>query len=173
MQQIIRNLITSKASSLIAIFGLLLLVTACGSSKMYESYNNLEANSWSEEAIQSYSFEIADSSKPYDLYFTIKNGLGYPFHNLYVKYQVIQKEGDQKNIISEGLEEFTLFNPKTGEPYGSGSSGWYDHEFIFESEFQFEKTGTYEVQFQQYMRKESLAEIATVGFAFDVYKSKK
>ncbi len=34
--------------------------------------------------------------------------------------------------------------------------------------FEFEKSGNYTIHFQQYMRKGSLDDVATVGFAFDV-----
>ena len=167
MQIIKRNLIKSRISNLILLVGMLCILSACGGNKMFEAYNTIEANSWEENAIQTLAIEITDQSKPLDLYFTIKNGLDYPYHNLYVKYRLVQNNEEKVTLITEGLEEFILFDPKTGAPYGSGSSGWFDQEFMLKNNFQFDESGKYEIQFQQYMRKGSLNEVAAVGFAFD------
>ncbi len=99
MRQITKRLRKNKRSNLIAL-SLVLLMSACGSSKMFEAYNTLDGNAWGENAVQSFEFEIADESKTLDLYFTIKNGLAYPYHNLYVKYRLLRKEGENEQLVS-------------------------------------------------------------------------
>lgn len=172
MQQIRRNLQRSLRSRLVGILVLLTILSACGNNKQFEAYHTIEANSWKEDAVQTFVFDITDQNQPLDLYFTIKNGLEYPFHNLYVKYRLVKKNEDKDLLIAEGLEEFILFNPKTGKPLGSGSSGWYDQEIPLKKSFKFDAEGRYEIQFQQYMRKGSLNDVAAVGFAFDLPKEK-
>jgi len=150
---------------LVQLMLLLLFLTACGGSKVYESYTELNGNTWPEDAIERYQFEVTDTSTPYNLYFTIKNGLDYPFHNIYVDFKLVEIVDGKEKVITKALKEYMLFNPRSGEPYGSGSSGWYDHELLLQGAYTFQNSGTYEIRLQQYMRKESLNEVATIGFA--------
>ena len=173
MRQIRRDLRKNRRSKLLAVLVLMIFLSACGGSKQFEAYNTIEANSWQEEAVQTFSFEITEQQQPLDLFFTIKNGLEYPYHNLYVKYRLVKKDEDKDQLVAEDLVEFILFNPKTGAPLGSGSSGWYDQEFPLKKSYQFDAAGQYEIQFQQYMRKGSLNDVATVGFAFDSPKEQQ
>lgn len=155
-----------KTSYLIIL--LVLVLTSCGDDKMLESYHALSDSEWQENDVQRFTFDIEDTSTRYDLYFTIKNGLKYPFHNLYVDFKLYYKGSSSDSLIAKGRPNFFLFDPKTGTPMGSGNSGWYSHEFSVLANQVFEQPGTYEIRFQQYMRNESLAEVANVGFALDM-----
>lgn len=170
MQQIRKRNIIEKASGNIVVLLTLLILASCGNNKLVDSYETMPDNQWAEESVAAFSFEITETANTYDVYFTIKNGIDYPFHNLYVDYQVLRIDGETETVVEKGLKEYMLFDPKTGKPYGSGSSGWYDHEFLIDSNYRFDEAGSYEIRFQQYMRKESLISVATVGFALATHQ---
>ena len=163
-----------KSKNLNSIYVLLLgmLLASCGSNKLVEDYQALTDNEWRANDIRSFRFNIEDPNVSYDLYFTVKNGLDYPFHNLYVDYKLYAIEDDADALITTDLEECLLFDVKTGVPAGDGNSGWYNHEFLMLENHRFAKAGTYEIRFQQYMRREVLTAVASVGFGLVTYTPK-
>ena len=174
MQRIRKRLIrttTGKRGSKLALLLTVMILASCGNNKLVESYTTMIDNQWKESEIQRFSFEIADSVKNYDLFFTIKNNMDYPYYNIYLDYQLVKIEGEEEEVIKKELKEFILFDKKSGKPFGSGSSGLYDHELSLETGYDFAGTGKYEVRFQQYMRKEALNGVAAVGFALADHKT--
>jgi len=145
------------------IFILTHLFTGCSEKNVFENYAVLPNNTWNLDSIKSFSFEIDDNNKTYDLLFTIKNGLDYSNYNIFVDYKLYQNQNGEEILIDKALKEFSLFHPKTGEPYGSGSSGWYSHAFLLIEQKNFETSGKYTLKLQQYMRIEELLEVANVG----------
>ncbi len=141
-----------------------LFLGACSSGNLYEDYKSLSGNSWGADSVKSFEFEIKETKSSYDLFFTIKNELDYSHYNIFIDYKLFSVENGEELLLDKGLKEFILFNPKSGKPLGSGSSGWYNHEFIVKEKQYFEHTGNYVIRFQQYMRVESLKHVAAVGF---------
>ena len=163
----------SNNLSSICILLLTLLMVSCSERKLIEDYQPLPDNQWRAADVRSFKFEIDDPAVGYDFYFTVKNGLDYPFHNLYIDYKLYAIEGTSDSLITTDLTEFLLFDAKTGVPKGSGNSGWYSHEFLLLSNHRFAKAGSFEIRFQQYMRKDELKAVASVGFAMARHQEKK
>lgn len=160
-----------KSSFLLVL--LMLFLISCGNDKLVESYTTIPENSWGESDIQKFAFEVTDTTVSYDLLFTIKNSMEYPFYNLYLDYQLVRLGDEAESVQRKELKEFILFDSRSGKPFGRGSSGLYDHEFKLEENFRFDRSGTYEVRYQQYMRRESLAGVASVGFALATFKAEE
>ncbi|MEL7147141.1 MAG: gliding motility lipoprotein GldH [Bacteroidota bacterium] len=158
------SLVSRKTTSFCSLL-LCIILASCGGGKLIEDYQPLTDNEWRAADVRSFAFSIEDNSQGYDLFFTVKNGLDYPFHNLYVDYKLYAVQNEQDSLITTDLQECLLFDAKTGVPQGSGNSGWYSHEFLILKNHQFSKPGTYEIRFQQYMRRDALKEVASVGFA--------
>lgn len=139
---------------------LFLVITACDSSRVYEDYNDLEEAFWHLDSVQTFQFQIEDTSRSYNLKATFRNASSYPFYNLYFQYTLEDSTG---NVLSQQLKEVDLFDSKTGEPQGSGLGDLFDHSFMLEEGYKFENVGAYSLSFEQYMRRDTLPFILSVG----------
>ena len=139
---------------------IVIVLSSCDSSRVYEDFNDLEESFWHLDSVQTFSFEIPDDSKLYNVSGTFRNASSYPFYNLYFQYTISDSLG---NVLTEELKEVDLFDPKTGEPLGSGLGDLFDHSFVLEENYQFPNTGSYSISFEQYMRRDTLPFILSVG----------
>lgn len=138
----------------------LFFATACDSNRVYEDYNDLEEAFWHLDSVQTFSFQIEDTSQAYNLNATFRNASSYPFYNLYFQYTLTDSSG---NVLRQQLKEVDLFDPKTGEPNGSGLGDLFDHSFVLEEDYKFQSAGEYVLAFEQYMRRDTLPFILSVG----------
>ena len=144
----------------ITILAFVIGLASCDSNRVYEDYNDLEEAFWHLDSIQTFTFEIKDTTKAYNLMATFRNASSYPFYNLYFQYTLKDSTG---NTMVEHLKEVQLFDAKTGEPQGSGLGDLFDHTFVLEQDYTFENTGKYSLSFEQYMRRDTLPFILSVG----------
>lgn len=143
-------------------------LVACDSSRVYEDFNDLEEAFWHLDSAQSFSFEIADTTRSYNLLATFRNASSYPFYNLYFQYTLEDSSG---LILNQQLKEVELFDPKTGEPFGSGLGDLFDHSFALEENYQFDSPGEYTLLLEQYMRRDTLPFILSVGARVEFAKT--
>lgn len=156
-----------RTLTLIVLFFVLI---SCDSSRIYEDYSDLEEGFWHMDSIQSFSFEIKDPEKEYNILATFRNGSRYPFYNIYFQYTLLDST---KNTVDQQLKEFNFFDPKTGEPYGSGLGDLFDHAVPLEENYQFEYAGTYSIQLQQFMRMDTLPFIMSVGARVEMVEQER
>ena len=57
-----------------------------------------------------------------------------------------------------------LFDPKSGEPYGSGVGDLFDHSQPVLENYTFPASGDYKAELRQYMRLDTLPYILSVGW---------
>lgn len=144
----------------ITILALFIGLVSCDSNRVYEDYNDFEEAFWHLDSIQTFPFEIVDTTKSYNLLATFRNASSYPFYNLYFQYTLKDSSG---NVLVERLKEVELFDSKTGQPKGSGLGDLFDHSFVLEEGYTFENAGKYSLSFEQYMRRDTLPFILSVG----------
>ncbi|MBL6446853.1 gliding motility lipoprotein GldH [Fulvivirga sp. 29W222] len=135
-------------------------LTACDSNRIYEENIDLENKTWIADSSLTFQFQIKNQERKYNLYYNLRNSVSYPFQNIYVNYTLEDTLGNQ---ISTELVNKDLFHPKTGKPYGDGLGDIFDHRFPLLKSFQFEQAGTYRLKLEQFMRRDSLPEILSVG----------
>ncbi|MEQ8905443.1 gliding motility lipoprotein GldH [Ekhidna sp.] len=152
----------------LVIIMLFFTLVACDSSRVYEDFNDLEEAFWHLDSAQSFSFEIADTTRSYNLLATFRNASSYPFYNLYFQYTLEDSSG---LILNQQLKEVELFDPKTGEPFGSGLGDLFDHSFALEENYQFDSPGEYTLLLEQYMRRDTLPFILSVGARVEFAKT--
>ncbi|MEM9896291.1 MAG: gliding motility lipoprotein GldH [Bacteroidota bacterium] len=133
---------------------------SCNSDRVFDEYNDFEESFWHMDSVQVFEFMIDDTSTSYDLFATFRNSASYPFYNLYFQYEI--KDSTNQVLLTE-LKDVSLFDPKTGEPLGSGLGDLFDHSFLLEEDFQFEQTGRFTLALQHYMRRDTLPLILSVG----------
>lgn len=138
----------------------ILFLTACDEYRVYEENYNFEQKVWLVDTIPTFEFEIQNIDQPYNIVWNIRNTLNYPYHNLYLTYYLEDTLGRR---ISTDLHNMLLFDPKTGEPYGSGLGDIFNHQIMALPAYQFDTAGTYRIRLEQYMRTDSLKDILSVG----------
>ncbi|MFN3839735.1 MAG: gliding motility lipoprotein GldH [Cyclobacteriaceae bacterium] len=147
------------------IVSLMLLLTACDSSRIYEKNHNFAKRWWVASEQPRFDFEIPDSSKPYNLYLNVRNESVYAFSNLYVTWHLLDSAGTE---LQQKLTTEFLFDKKTGKPLGkSGIGDIYDHRFPLLSNHRFPYTGRYALQFEHFMRTDTLKGVLAVGLRIE------
>jgi len=134
--------------------------SACDEQRVYEQNVDLQGNDWYMDSIPSFSFEVSDTNEIYNLSLNLRNAIDYPYSNIYIKYFLADSTGKE---INSSLVRLFLFNEKTGEPFGDGLGDIFDHQFLLLKDFRFPYAGKYQVKLQQYMRKDPLPFIVSVG----------
>ncbi len=149
----------------IIIFLLLLINAGCDQNRVYEENKDIPDAIWRVNDIPKFEFEIEDNKQSYRLHFNIRSTLSYPFQNIYVKYNL---RDSVHKILKTELKEFLLFDVKTGEPQGGGVGDLFDNRFLILEDYNFDSPGRYSVDFQQFMRIDSLPMIVSVGLRVDM-----
>lgn len=138
----------------------LLSLFACDKNRVYEENKDIEESVWKIESEPAFDFEITDNTKPYNVKINIRNMASYPYYNIYVTYYLLDAEGKE---LTTAMKEFTLMDPKTGEPQGSGMGDIFDNQFDLLTNYKFPKNGKYTVRYKQYMRQDPLPAIMSLG----------
>jgi gliding motility-associated lipoprotein GldH len=137
-----------------------LALRSCNNNRVFEKNKDFDNNSWRISDIQEFNFDIKDTSKKYAVFFNVRNAIFYEYYNLYVKHTLIGPDG---KVISTNLHEIFLMDKKTGEPLGEGAGDIFDHQVLALKNLQFSQPGTYTLKLQQYMRRDPLPGIMSVG----------
>ena len=147
-----------SALVLISFFTLLI---SCDSTRLYEVNHDFDERYWLVEEEPGFQFTITDIDTKYDLYLNVRNEVSYPYANIYLTYYL---EDSLNNVLNESLMNQFLFDKKTGKPFGSSVLGdIYDHRFLLLKDFTFSQPGQYEMRYKQFMRKDTLDGILSVG----------
>lgn len=144
------------------------LLVSCGSDSVYEKNIDLDNRVWLADSAVSFSFKIVDAVPAYDIYYNIRNTTSYPYQNLYVSYNLENEDGQ---ILLTDLDNINLFDAKTGKPYGNGLGDIFSHEYKAIAGYQFPDSGSFTLKLQQFMRRDSLPEILTVGVSIKTRSS--
>lgn len=136
------------------------VLASCDSQRVFEQNNDIESGNWKKEEIQKFEFEITDVDRSYNIFYNIRYTVAYPFHNIYLTYTLRDESG---TVITSDLQNMDVFDKKTGEPIGSGLGDLFDLQILSLKNHQFKKSGKYSFSVQQFMRKDSLPEISSVG----------
>jgi gliding motility-associated lipoprotein GldH len=145
------------------IFGFLLSIlflSSCDKTRVYEGKKDFESTKWFADSVCNFNFKIDDANQSYHILYQVRNSVNYPYYNLFVKYSLKDSTGKE---ISGDLQELTLMDAKTGEPFGNGMGDIFDNKVYALKNFKFPQNGTYTFSATQYMRKDPLDEILAFG----------
>ena len=141
-----------------------LLALGCDTNAVYSEYTDIEDGKWYIKNAPSFTFDIKDASVPYNIYYNLRNGLTYGYHNLYLTRYLRDASGKE---LESRLDELLLMDPKTGKPNGSGLGDLFDHKFLMKGNYRFPKPGQYTMQIRQYMRQDPLLNVLSVGITVE------
>lgn len=143
-----------------SLFAIILLLNGCDRSRVYEKNQDFDNRYWLVQERPSFEFTISDQ-QPYNLYCNLRNGVDYPFSRIFIAYTLRDSVGTE---LKKDLVSAYLFDEKTGKPFGSSGLGdLYDQQVLLLKEFTFSKSGNYTLQFEQFMRTDTLQGVLAVG----------
>jgi gliding motility-associated lipoprotein GldH len=128
---------------------------SCGEKAFYEQYESIEGGYWEKDTEYYFSFNITDTSIPYDLTIEIRNNSLYPYQNLWI----FSKEEQPSGAVLQDTTECFLADDY-GKWLGKGVSV-FQSDHILHSRY-YEK-GVYTVGFRQGMRNGRLAGVQEIG----------
>jgi len=141
-----------------------LSLTACAPDRVYTKIKDIENTVWNKNDVIEFTFQINDADLEYSLNCLLRNGVAYPYTNIYLNFELLDAEGNQ---LWEELRTFDLFDPKTGKPYGDGLGDLFDHEFALKDSYRFPGPGQYKITIAQFMRMDNLPMVMAVGLEVD------
>lgn len=141
---------------------IILFFSFCEGNTLYTSTRPIDGCTWDRKASCIFSFSIPDSTQTYDIYLLLKNTSTYPYQNFYLTYYLRDPDC---HVLDTSLNNYWLFEAKTGKPLGKGWS-WrkhHYHELILVKQHQFATAGEHSLELCQFMRVEKLQGICAIG----------
>ncbi len=145
------------------------IIVSCDSNRVYEKNAEFSDRTWKIAEPVSFEFQIKDATKKYNLLMDVRNSIEYPYARLFVIYDLKANSSS----LSKELISVYLFDQKTGKPFGtSGIGDIYDHQFPVLKNYTFKKPGNYRMDFQQFMRQDTIPGILAIGLRVEDAASK-
>ena len=133
---------------------------SCDPNRHFEENIDMNDLSWTEENPAQFEVLVENNTIEYNLIATIRNGLDYPYQNIYIQWQVADSLG---NSIDNGLLNMDLFDARTGKPLNKGIGSISTNQKAFVEGFQFPYAGKFSIQLEQFMRVPTLKDVYSVG----------
>ncbi len=131
---------------------------------VYKQHEDIEDGKWFLKNEPTFTYEIADTTQRYNVFYLVRNSQAYPYYNLYIKQFLLD---DKQKPINETLNELILMDEKTGKPLGDGMGDLFDHKIVALKNFKFSRKGKYSIKIRQYMRQDPLPEILSMGISIE------
>lgn len=131
---------------------------SCGSKVEFEKEYTIKNNVWTPEKIMNFKFNVADNSKNYDVFFTMRNSENYRTANIWLYVTTSAPSG---NSITDTLEYFVA-DPK-GLWIGQSDGDFVKNKFIYKSNIKFKEKGKYSISVTQGMRKKDTPKVSNFG----------
>lgn len=142
-------------------FASLLILFSCDKTRVYEQQVDLPEKAWLINNQPHFDFEIKNHTLNYNIYYTVRNSLEFPYSRIFVNYTLKDSSGVE---IRKALLSAYLFDQKTGKPEGdSGLGDLFDHRFPIVTDFHFDKPGIYSITFEQFNRQDTLQGVLAIG----------
>jgi gliding motility-associated lipoprotein GldH len=132
-------------------------ITACNNGRVYEAFRDVKGMDWVVSDTVSFPVDSLDLSLGLRSVIGIRYSDKYAYNNLYLRYIL---RDSIKKIVTDSLLNIHLFDSKTGEPLGQGFGNRRIKYDTLPGDLAI-PGATF--QFIQYMRKDTLTGIESVG----------
>lgn len=136
----------------------LISLTACGPEIVYEREVDFAETGWAYADTVRFDFELADTSRAYDLLLTVEHGTDFPYENFYVRIHTTFPSG-KRNTEQVSLQTTGDFGAFLGECSGGDCS----LPVLILENARFAATGDYALTVEQYSRDEPLSAVFGLG----------
>jgi gliding motility-associated lipoprotein GldH len=148
-----------------ALFFAAFVLCSCDDSKVYQQFADFEDRSWYVSDKPKFEFNIDDAQSSYNVYWNVRNSTQYPYARIFVNFILRDSSG---TMLHNKLLNEVLFDTKSGEPSGvSGLGDLFDHRSNVIANYKFPGKGPYTVEFEQFMRTDTLGGIISVGLEIE------
>lgn len=147
----------NKLSSLFCLLSLVLLSIGCGPDYAYQQTYELDGDEWSYADSLTFEFEVPDTNTIYDLYLDIKHSATYSNQNLYVLIHTSFPAGQRLT------EQVSLELSDKGRWEGDCRGDWCSVRIPIQSGAYFNQTGPHQFVLEQYMRRDPVGGIRSLG----------
>lgn len=136
-----------------------IFLSGCGSDYMYEKTYPINSSNWAYADSLDFSFDIEDTLSIYNLWLEVEHSVDYDYQNLYTRIHTGFPSG-QKLAEPLSLE----LADKVGRWYGDCNSRTCILKIPIQEGAFFNQLGTYDIMLEQFMRKDPIEGIRTIGF---------
>ncbi len=145
---------------------------SCGEHYLYSETHKMGEAGWTYADSLKFDFEIADTSKRYNLLLTVHHTPDFANENLYVKFTTVFPEGQEALQGKDRVEQVTSLRlaQKDGQWLGKCSSKECVMQIPIQTNTWFPESGKYSLLVEQFMRRDSLKEIKAIDFAIQEKK---
>jgi len=141
---------------------LLIFLASCDPDRVYEKNQPIPDQTWKSAEKVEFRVEIADNTIPYNVYLQLRNGMDYPYSNLYLFLKTTFPDGKiSKDTIECILADYD------GRWLGSGTGSVKFMRFQLKKGVRFPLKGLYQFEFEQAMRVNSLKGITDIGLRLE------
>jgi len=142
---------------------ILACLTGC-TTNIIDTNSEIPERKWTYRNHVSSSFDIADDSKPYNVFFKLRHTSDYRYANIFVLIHF--KDG--KNTVTKRYQYKLAKND--GEWLGSGSGNIFNYTLPVLTNHRFAHKGKFSIDIEQNMRDNPLTEICDAGILIEEAK---
>lgn len=135
---------------------------SCDSQVFFKEEHDIPGGVWTYRDSLDFKFTVADTAELYNMYVDFEHADTFPSQNVYLK--LYTKFPDGKRLSRS--RSFDLFNAQ-GESAGQCSSNTCQVHSLLQDNAYFNKPGEYVITLMQFMRRDSLAGIRSVGLVIE------
>jgi gliding motility-associated lipoprotein GldH len=146
----------------IAYISLCLFLGACNESVLFQEEKEIANSIWTYQDTVNIEFNIADTSKLYNMYLTMEHQDTFATQNIYLKLYTLFPNGKRMSRI----RSFDLFDIK-GEPTGKCSGHQCEAKLLLQENAYFNQTGKHVLTLAQNTRQDALGNIRKVGLLIE------
>lgn len=137
----------------------LLSFSSCGPNYIFDTRKEISEAGWAYADPVSFSFNIKDTAKIYNLWLEVGHTPSYANQNLYTRIQTVFPDGNKlSEVVSLELAD------KSGQWLGTCSGQTCALKVPLQMGTYFNQLGEYTLEMEQYMRKDSLKEVRNFRF---------
>ena len=148
--------------NLLVAAGCFFLMLSCARIDLFERVASIPGQSWASNFKPSFSFDIKDTTAPYQLFLILRHNNKYNYNNIWVNLYRKRPDGQ----VSRVPYELLLATNEKGW-LAEGMDDIYEHRIPLippaNDSFYFNKPGTYTFTIEQIMRDEPLPHVMNVG----------
>jgi gliding motility-associated lipoprotein GldH len=155
-----------KKSVLILLF-ILAGIISCETINLFEKNILIPDHEWKAGFQPEISFDIADTTAFYNIFFVLRHTDAYGFNNIWVKATSLAP-GD----TASNTQRFDFLLANQDRWTGSAMDDIYEHRImLYKQPVKFRRAGVYKVKFEQVMRENPLKHVLSVGLRVEKVKS--
>jgi len=143
-------------------FFFLFILVSCDRNRIFEENKAIPDRKWKSTDKLVFSADISDSNLRYNVYLMVRNGMEYPYSNIYLFLQTTRPDGK----ISRDTIECILAD-YDGRWLGSGIGSVKFNKFRLKEGVHFPIKGRYLFEFEQAMRVNELEGITDLGLRIE------